>query len=103
MEIEFPETGGIYRICLFYQQRGIFNLNVHTELQNCRRDIEKLCRDVYDIIVMEVPRWIGHVCSVPGCAERFAMLDGNEKITRTMCPAPKCKVKIPKTGHECMP
>ena len=30
------------------------------------------------------------------------MLDGNEKVTRTMCSAPKCKVKLPSTGISVM-
>ena len=96
------EAWFIHRIGMFYQQRGILNVNLHTEIRNCRKDIEKLCSNVYDVIVKEVPRWISHMCSVPGCAERFAMLDGNEKLTRSMCSAPKCKVKIPKTGISVM-
>lgn len=94
------EAWFIHRIGLFY--RGVLNVNMHTELHNCRRKVEKLCKEVYDIIVKESPKWIKHACFVPGCSERFAMLDGNEKLTRTMCSAPKCKVKIPKTGISVM-
>ena len=92
----------LYRIGLFYQERGEMKVNMSTELKNCRRDLEILCKGVYDIIITEVPRWIYHSCSVPGCTQRFAVLDGNEKITRTMCSAPQCKVKIPTTGISVM-
>ena len=57
---------------------------------------------VHDIIITEVPKWIHHICTVPGCVHRFAMLDNNEKLTRTMCSAPQCKVKIPSTGISVM-
>ena len=88
------EAWFIHRIGMFYQQRGILNVNLHTEIRNCRKDIEKLCSNVYDVIVKEVPRWISHMCSVPGCAERFAMLDGNEKLTRSMCSAKSRSLKL---------
>ena len=77
-------------------------MNMHTELVNCRRDLELLCKGVYDVIITEVPKWLYHTCSTSGCAQRFAVLDGNEKLTRTMCSAPQCKVKIPSTGISVM-
>ena len=92
----------IYGIGRFPQRRGGMKVNIHTELINCRRDLEMLCKGVYDVIITEVPKWLYHTCSVSGCMQRFAVLDGNEKLTRTMCSAPWCKVKIPSTGISVM-
>ena len=92
----------IYRIGLFHQGRGRMKVNMHTELVDCRRDLELLCKGVYDVIITEVPKWLYHTCSTSGCTQRFAVLDGNEKLTRTMCSAPQCKVKIPLTGISVM-
>ena len=41
------------------------------------------------------PGWVQHVCNVPGCSEGMITIDGNEKLTRAMCAAPKEKTKCP--------
>ena len=41
------------------------------------------------------PQWVLHQCSVVGCKEGMVTIDGNEKLTRAMCAAPKEKVKCP--------
>ena len=57
---------------------------------------------MYDVIITEVPKWLYHTCHTSGCTQRFTVLDGNEKLTITMCSAPRCKVKIPSTGLSVM-
>ena len=43
---------------------------------------------------MERPNWIDHVCNVKGCRERYATIDGNEKVHRIMCASDKSSVYI---------
>ena len=60
-----------------------------------RRDIEYLCQLIMLRIQSSPPRWVQHECSVPGCKEGMVTIDGNEKLTRGMCAAPKEKTKCP--------
>ena len=41
------------------------------------------------------PKWVAHECHMKGCSEGFAVVDGNEKINRPICAAPRCKVSLP--------
>ena len=60
-----------------------------------RRDIEHLCQCAMLKIQALPPRWVHHQCGVAGCKEGMITIDGNEKLTRAMCAAPKDKVKCP--------
>ncbi len=60
-----------------------------------RRDIEHLCQSAILNIQRSSPKWVQHACSIPGCKEGLVTIDGNEKLTRAMCAAPKDKVKCP--------
>ena len=57
-----------------------------------RRDIELLHQRAMLTISTLPPRWVQHSCKVAGCKEGMVTIDGNEKLTRTMCAAPKSKV-----------
>ena len=92
----------ILKLCQFYQCRGNFSKNFHTTLVNGRKDLEELCKQAHQIFSTEPPTWIQHSCRVPGCSKGYATLDGNEKITRTMCSAPSSKVQIPTSGISVM-
>ena len=92
----------ILKLCQFHQSRGDYSMNFHTELVNGRKDIEQLCKAACEVFSTEVPQWIHHKCSVTGCTTGYATLDGNEKITRTMCSAPHSKVYIPSGGVSVM-
>ncbi len=59
-----------------------------------RRDIESLCELAALHLSKITPKWISHVCNVKGCREGVVTVDGNEKVNRAMCAAPKSKVAI---------
>ena len=86
----------LYRLVLFYREQGkLGDVNFHTapDASN-RRNIEKLCEAATGFLSTVPPKWVHHVCSVKGCRKGFAVVDGNEKVNRTMCAAPKSKVYI---------
>ena len=60
-----------------------------------RRDMELFCQKAMLVISTSPPRWVQHSCSVPGCKEGMITIDGNEKLTRSMCSAPKSKMLCP--------
>ena len=92
----------LLRLGIFYQSRGMYAKNLITEHINGRKNFEECCKEAYILISSETPVWIYHTCTVPGCTERYCTIDGNEKLTRTMCAAPKSKVKIPSCGISVM-
>ncbi len=97
------EAWFLYQVILYWQLKGEVNVNYHTEKDaGNRRDIEELCRLVVVDMVTAVPKWLNHQCSVKGCSEGYATLDGNEKLKRSMCAAPKDKVFIPAGGVSVM-
>ena len=56
-------------------------------------DVETLCDQVYEYIRSEIDKkWINHVCSEVGCKERYIVMDGNEKLYRSICGAEKSKI-----------
>ncbi len=59
-----------------------------------RRDIEHLCERACISMSKTTPKWISHVCDVKGCREGVVTINGNEKLNRGMCVAPKSKVAI---------
>ena len=92
----------MYRLTIFFQSRNICAGDMISNLVNGRKDIESVCQQAFLAHCSEVPKWINHVCETPGCKERYATLDGNEKVSRTMCAAPKSKVQLPSTGLSVM-
>ena len=38
--------------------------------------------------------WVLHRCTVKGCAEGYVTVDGNEKLRRPICAAPKSHVQL---------
>ena len=66
-----------------------------------RRNIELLYQRAMMVISASPPRWVHHRCNVPGCNEGMVVIDGNEKLTRAMCAAPKSKVTCPVNHKSC--
>ena len=61
--------------------------------KNSELDVEKLCLQVYEFIRKRIDsKWMTHVCSEVGCKERLVVIDGNEKLYRTICAAEKSKI-----------
>ena len=55
--------------------------------------LEELCSMVYPEIRNQIDtKWRSHVCNEVGCKERFIVMDGNEKLSRLVCAAPRTKV-----------
>ena len=80
-----------------------FNPN---SLPGNRRDIEVICQKAIMHLSKTTPRWVHHSCDTKGCREGMVTIDGNEKIRRSMCAAPKQFVAIPHNGinvRQCCP
>ena len=53
-------------------------------------DVEALCKHVYGTIKNEMRiSSLDHVCDDVGCAEKFVVINGNEKLFRSICAADK--------------
>ena len=70
-------------------------LQFHTEVLWERKEeshkyhVEKLCQQLYPKVKEAVDStWLHHKCREPGCANRFIVLDGNEKLFRYACSEP---------------
>ncbi len=97
------ESWFLYQVILYWQGRNCFDVNYHTEKDvGNRRNMEELCRRVMIQVTVTVPKWLNHECNTKGCREGYATLDGNEKIKRSMCAAPKDKVELPAGGVSIM-
>ena len=86
----------IYHLAEFHCHNGTLNhANFHT-VRDCsnRRNIECLCEEATHILSTKSPKWVKHICDTKGCSEGFAVVDGNEKVNRSMCAAPKSKVYL---------
>ena len=59
-----------------------------------RRDVESLCKSLWEEICSLRNKWVMHKCKVKGCAEGYVTVDGNEKLRRPMCAAPRSKIRI---------
>jgi len=62
--------------------------------QTNRHNLEQFCASA-NLLSSKSPKWVGHTCKTKGCREGFAVVDGNEKINRPICSAPKSKVFLP--------
>ena len=93
----------MYNVILYHQSAGC----LETQDLGCdlnkgkRRDIDDLCEQVNLHRSLSSPRWVSHQCTLKGCSEGFAVVDGNEKLNRTVCAAPRSKVCLP-NQHICM-
>ena len=88
----------LYQLIVFYKDEcgSLNSTDLGTELsRGNRRDIEKLCELANLQLSLRSPKWVAHSCGMKGCREGFAVVDGNEKINRPVCAAPKSRVKIP--------
>jgi len=86
----------VYRLVQEFTGLGILeDVNFGCYTSGNRRNVELLCRRAMMVISVSPPKWIHHCCNVPGCREGMVTIDGNEKLTRAMCAAPKSKVKCP--------
>lgn len=86
----------LYQLVSFFDEHDkLSSQNLYT-VPDCsnRRNIEELCQLAVHHISTMSPRWVHHQCSVKGCKEGFAVIDGNEKIKRAMCAAPKSRVFV---------
>ena len=78
----------VYRIIKFQQ-----SIPWPRKLKSKELDLEKLCNDVYPYIKEIIEQqWVNHVCDEVGCAARFVVIDGNEKLFRSICAADKSKI-----------
>ena len=59
-----------------------------------RIDIEDVCDEAVQIVFTSENSWKGHRCDVAGCAEGFVVCDGNEKLSRRICAAPRETFKL---------
>ena len=86
----------MYQLVSFFDEHDkLSSQNLYT-VPDCsnRRNIEELCQLAVHHISTMSPRWVRHQCSVKGCKEGFAVIDGNEKKNRAMCTAPKSRVFV---------
>ena len=56
-------------------------------------DLEEMCRRVYNGVKSAFEtRWLNHICEDKGCRGRYVVIDGNEKMFRSICSAPKIRI-----------
>ena len=91
----------LFRLSVFFQSWGHHNKDLRTKSTSGCKDIELLCRQVYEVFITESPNWITHQCLAPGCQEGFVMLDGNEKLKRAMWATLHSKMKMPASWYVC--
>ena len=87
----------LYQLVCYHLETGCLSTqDLCTEtVKGTRRDIEGLCEVANHMRSLDSPKWVQHRCSTIGCTEGFAVIDGNEKINRSICAAPKSKVSLP--------
>lgn len=86
----------MYQLVSSFAQLGILDKHDFASYTaGNRRDIESFCQKAMLIISTSPPKWVQHSCNVSGCKEGMVTIDGNEKLTRSMCAAPKSKVMCP--------
>ena len=95
---EILEHAWLTRHCIeFLKNRNIlstFDFNIG---KGSRMDrMHQILGEIKAMIISEKPPMLDHACDVPGCAEGYASVDGNEKVDRTICAAPKCKIQFSK-------
>ena len=83
-------------ICTYADFAQLQTSNLYTEYSTHgkRRDLESMCEDLWIQICSRQNKWVMHQCLVRGCAEGYGTVDGNEKLRRPICAAPKLKVRM---------
>ena len=102
-EKRLEDSWFLYQIILYYKSQSCLattDLGTDANRGN-RRDVEDLCELVNLHRSLRSPRWVKHKCNMSGCSEGMAVVDGNEKINRPICAAPKSKLTLP-DQHICM-
>ena len=78
-----------------YDELQMLNFtNLHAKYSKCskRRDIKNLSCTLWKLC--ELPnKWVMHSCNVKGC-RGYITTDGNDKLKRPICAAPRCRVKF---------
>lgn len=92
----------MYKIIKYYEQKGCLSTTKFVarffssaSSSSHRIDVESLCGMVWQEIMTNLNPWISHECDVKGCSEGYVTIDGLEKVSRTICAAPKEKLKLP--------
>ena len=95
-EMRLEDGWFLYQLVRYYMESdNLHDQDMYTEpTKGNRRDIEKLCQAANLARSLVSPKWVHHQCLTKG--EGFAVIDGNEKINRAICAAPKTRVAIPK-------
>ena len=102
-EKQLEDSWFLYQIILYCKSQSCLatkDLGTDANRGN-RRDMEDLCELVNLHRSLKSPQWVEHKCKMSGCSEGMAVVDGNEKINRPICAAPKSKQSLP-GQHVCM-
>ena len=59
-----------------------------------RINIDELCDTAVEQVFTSENEWRRHKCNIIGCAEGFVNCDGNEKLSRRICAAPKDRIRL---------
>lgn len=99
-EKRYEDGWFLYQLIVYYDAANCLSTtDLRSQLtEGNRRDLEQLCECANLHTSQSSPKWVHHICSMKGCKEGFAVVDGNEKINRSVCAAPRRRVKIP-TEH----
>ena len=80
-------------------------LTVQINKTSNRIDVDDLCDSAVVEVFSSENEWKHHVCKVKGCLEGFIMCDGNEKLCRRICAAPRETINLsrsmPKIVDKC--
>lgn len=80
----------LYKLQEFYKH----GLSVDIDPASNRIDIDDLCDEAVQQVFTSENAWKQHMCEVKGCSEGFVMCDGNEKLSRRICAAPRESFKL---------
>lgn len=101
-EKRLEDSWFLYHILYYKSQSCLKTKDLGTDPnRGNRRDMEDLCELVNLHRSLRSPQWVAHKCKMSGCSNGIAVVDGNEKINRPICAAPKSKLSLP-DQHICM-
>ena len=72
------------------------NISVHIDNVSNRPVFDDVCDSVIEDVFKSGSPWLKHKCETAGCSEGFIMCDGNEKLSRRICAAPRQSYKFTK-------
>lgn len=70
------------------------DITVDIDMSSNRVNIDRLCDEAVKEVFTSDNKWKQHKCNVIGCSEGFVMCDGNEKLSRRICAAPRESFKL---------